>query len=194
MKQVKILGSLTVAAVLATALVGPSLAMGESTELCKVDESPCTSSVSHVHYVSTDMKVETSVMNYECDALLLADVSELGSPQVLEGSFTYTNCGSCTRTEENGPSILYFLKTGHESAKGTGESLVFVDCGSFLECSYTLENVTGSVIGPLLSSENNGEIRFKKAPLTHEEGGFFCPKEAYLEATFVPLSPTYISS
>jgi len=193
-KTVKTSGLLAAVAVFAMALLGPSIAMGESTSLCSADEDPCNSPVSHVHYVSNDLKVETSVMDYECDSLLLADVSELGSPQVLEGSFTYTNCGSCTREEENGPAILNFLKTGHETAAGTGESLVFVDCGSFIECSYTLENVTGSVIGPLLSSENNGEIKFKKAPLTHEEGGLFCPAEAYLKATFVPLSPTYISS
>jgi hypothetical protein len=196
-KQVKILGSLSVVAVLATALIGPSLAMGESTALCKVDESPCTSSVSHVHYVADDATILTSFMNYDCDILLLAVVSELGSPQVLEGNLTYSNCsGGCVRTEISESGTLFILKTGHEKADVTGEGVeIFADCGSALECVYTLENLTGKAIGPLLSSSGNGGLTYTEAVLSHVEGGgFFCPQIAKLDANFVPLSPTYISS
>jgi hypothetical protein len=193
-KRVKVLGSLAAVAAFAMALLGPSTAMGETTALCKADESPCNSAVSHVHYLSQDMEVESPEMTYKCDALFLGTVYELGAPQAIEGKFTYTNCnGDCSRTEENGPAVLNFLKTGHELAEGTGESLVHINCPGFFNCNYTLENVTGNIKGPLLSSEKNGEIRFEKTLLTHESG-VLCPSEAFLSATFVPLSPTYISS
>ncbi len=193
MKRVKVLGPITVIAIFAMALLGPSLAMGESTLLCEADEEECTSPVSHVHYEADDLEVLTSSMDYKCDGLLLASVGELGAPQVLEGSFTYTSCNNgCERVEENGPAVLKFLKTGHESAEGTGESLVHVGC-AFINCRYTLKNVTANIIGPLLSSEENGEIRFEGPALTHE-GGALCPTFGYLHATFVPSFPIYISS
>lgn len=197
MKTVKTLGSFAVIAILAMAFIGPSLAAAENTALCEVDENPCKSPVSKAHYTG-HIEVLTSVMNYDCDALFSGEVFELGAPQEIEGNFTYTNCtvsgASCTRTEENGPSVLKFLKEGHESAKGTGESLVHVVCGSSIDCSYTLAGEIASVIGPLLSKENNGEIKFVSQTMVHEAGGFLCPKTALLDGVFVPLSETYISS
>ena len=198
MKKIKTAGLLATAAILATALLGPSSAMGETTALCEADESPCKAPLTHVHYAG-QIEVLTSVMDYNCNALFLGEVSELGAPQAIEGNFTYTNCtanksASCTRTEENGPSVLTFLKEGHESAKGTGESLVHVVCESFIDCSYTLVGIVGGVRGPLLASENNGEITYAEQTMQKEAGGFLCPKTAKLDGTLVPLSATYISS
>lgn len=198
MKTVKTLGSFVVIAILAMAFIGPSLAAAENTALCEVDENPCKSPVSKVHYTG-HIEVLTSLMNYDCDALFSGEVFELGAPQEIKGNFTYTNCSaggsqSCTRTEENGPSVLTFLKEGHESAKGTGESLVHVVCGSSIDCSYTLVGIVGLVRGPLLASENNGEITYVEQTMPKELGGFLCPKLAKLDANFVPLSATYISS
>lgn len=198
MKAVKTLGSFAVLAILAMAFIGPSLAAAENTALCEVDENPCKSLVSKVHYTG-HIEVLTSVMNYDCDALFSGEVFELGAPQEVEGNFTYTNCHAnenvnCTRTEENGPSVLTFLKEGHESAKGTGTSLVHVVCGAFIDCSYTLAGQVASVIGPLLSKENDGEIKFVSQAMVHEAGGFTCPKTALLDGVFSPLSETYISS
>lgn len=194
MKRVKVLGPITVIAIFAMALLGPSLAMGESTLLCEADEeSKCASPASHVHYEADNLLVLTSAMTYRCDGLLLASGEELGAPQVLEGNFTYSSCDNgCERTEENGPAVLKFLKTGHESAEGTGESLVHVVCGAFINCRYTLQGLVGSVIGPLLASEENGEISFVEASLSHESGTL-CPAVGKLDAKFVPLSPIYIS-
>jgi hypothetical protein len=198
-KTIKGVGLLAMAGILATALIGPPIAMGETTALCEVDESPCKSPVSHVHN-SGEIEVITSVMTYTCDALFLGEASELGEPQKVVGNFTYTNCkvkgssGSCERQEENGPSTLTFLKEGHEFAKGTGESLVHVVCSGFIDCSYTLVGEFASVLGPLLSKDNNGEITFTEQAMQKEAGGFLCPKTAKLNATFVPLTPTYISS
>jgi hypothetical protein len=196
---IKALGPITLLAVIATASLGPSTAMAENTALCKVDENPCKSPISNVHYTG-QIEVLTSVMIYNCDALFSGTVSELAAPQVVKGNFTYTNCtikgasGTCTRTEENGPSVLTFLKEGHESAKGTGESLVHVVCGTTINCSYTLVGEAASVKGPLLSNEGNGESTFVEQPMAHEAGGLLCPKTANLDATFVPLTATYISS
>lgn len=184
-------------AIVAAALIGPSAAMGETTALCEVDESPCGSPVSHVHN-SGEIEVITSVMTYNCDALFLGEASKLGAPQEVVGKFTYTNCtanksASCTRTEENGPAVLTFLKEGHEFAKATGEFLVHVVCSGFIDCRYTLAGEVASVLGPLLSKEENGEITFTEQAM-QSEGGALCPKTAKLNATLVPLSATYISS
>lgn len=195
MKIIKALGLVVPVAGIAMVLFGSATAMAESTALCEADENPCESPVSHVHYAAAGkIKVVTSSMTYECKALLLAAVSELGSPQVLEGSFTYTSCDNgCTRTEENGPAVLQFLKTGNESGEAIGESLVHVVCGIFINCTYTLEGMTASLKGPLSSSQANGELTFVEQEMRHESGAI-CPEEAFLNATFVPLSPTYISS
>lgn len=195
MKAVKTCGLLAVIVVFVLALLGPSMAMGESTSLCNADEeSECASPVSHVHYTSGNMTVVTSVMTYECSALLLADAGELGAPQILKGAYTYTSCNQgCTRTEENGPAVLNFLKTGHESGEATGESLVHVSCGSTINCTYTLKGMIAAIKGPLLSTETNGELTFTEQTMVHESG-LFCPKEAHLTVKFTPLSATYISS
>lgn len=194
MKRVKALGSFAVVAIFAMALVGPSAAIGESTSLCKEDESPCTSPVSHVHYVAENIFI-LGPYTYHCDALLLASVGELGSPQVLEGNLTYFNCsGSCSRTEISEGGTLSFLRTGTELAEVTGEGFeILSNCGSGFHCVYTFENLTGHALGPLLSIASNGEITYVEQPLSHVSG-FFCPKETKLDAKFVPLSPIYISS
>ena len=182
-------------AVFAMAVLVPPLAIGESTQLCEADEeSKCASPVEHAHYFSNDLEVKAPEMTYKCDTLLLVDVSKLESPQVLEGYFTYSNCNNnCTRVEEGGPSVIYVLKTESESAEATGESLVHVDCSGFINCRYTLKEVTAIVAGPLISSQDNGEISFPEQELTHESG-FLCPLHVYLYITFEPLSEIYISS
>ena len=194
MKRVKTLGATTVVALCAMALLGPSLAMGEDTALCKADESPCTSLISHVHYVAEDIFI-LGPYDYHCDALLLASVGELGSPQALEGNLTYFNCsGGCARTEISEGGTLFFLRAGTELAEVTGEGFeILSNCGGSFHCVYTFENLTGHALGPLSSSAGNGEIIYVKQPLT-KVSGFFCPKETQLDAKFIPLSATYISS
>jgi hypothetical protein len=196
-KPVKKFGMLAAAIVCAMALLGPSTAMGESTALCEADQSPCGSPVSHIHYVATNLEILTSTMDYNCDALFLASVSELGAPQVLEGQFTYANCNhSCSREEVNGPTVLDLLKTGHESAEVTEDkengSGIHSMC-SLINCVYSFEGLVGSTKGPLLSINSNGEISWNGQTLVHTSGTI-CPTEAHLDATFVPLSATYISS
>jgi hypothetical protein len=195
-KLVKAVGGLAALALFAMALLGPSLAMGEDTALCGSDEeSECSSPMTHIHSEAKDLEVLTSAINYHCKALFLAEVTELGAPQSLVGNFTFTNCsGGCSRTEENGPTTLYLLKNGVESAEVTGEgSEIHVDCGLAMNCSYSFENLTGFAKGPLLSKANNGEISWLEQEITHTSG-LFCPSLAKLDAELVPLSPAYISS
>jgi len=176
------------------ALLGTSSAMAEETALCEADESPCASPITHVHYISNDMRIDIPEMTYQCDVLFLGDVSKPGAPQLVEGKFTYTNCNQkCTREEVNGPANLNFLKTGHETAEFGGEGEIHSHCDDVLDCTYSFKNLIGLAKGPLLSSETNGEIRYEEQLLT-KVSGTLCAKSAKLSATFVPLSPTYISS
>jgi hypothetical protein len=175
------------------ALLGPSVAMGESTSLCKADESPCASPVSHVHYVAEDIFI-LGAYTYHCDALLLASVGELGSPQVLEGNLTYYNCsGGCTRTEISEGGTIFFLRTGTDLAEVTGEGFEILSECDLFHCVYSFKGLIGDAKGPLLSTTSNGEYTYVELPLT-KVSGFFCPKVTKLDAKFVPLSATYISS
>ena len=194
MKPVKTFGTLAAVIVCAMALLGPSVAMGESTALCEADESPCGSPVSHVHYVAEDIFI-LGPYDYHCDALLLASVGELGSPQALEGKLTYSNCsGGCARTEISKGGALSFLRTGTELGEVTGEGFeILSKCGALFHCVYTFENLVGHALGPLLATANNGEITYVEQSLSHVSG-FFCPSETRLDAEFVPLTETFISS
>jgi len=168
---------------------------GSSTTLCTVDGKLCNEKnhVTHVHEVSVGKgKLLAGSITVECDVLFLStSVGALGAPQVIEGNFTYSNCGSCSATEENGPSAIEVLKEGHETTKVTGEGLVHVNC-SGINCRYTGEGLAGTGKGPLLSTQANGEVSISEA-VTEKESGFFCPSTSKLDLTTTPLSATYIS-
>jgi len=181
--------------VLAFALLGPTAAMAETTALCTVDQVPCNSLVTHTHYKSESLQLLTTLGDYKCDGLYLANVLLLGSPQLLEGEFSYSNCDKgCTREEINGPVLLNLLKTGHETAviEGTEVAEVKVKC-SFLNCVYSFSELTGTAKGPLLAKSSNGEFVFNEALLVHVSGSL-CPSTSRLDATYTLLSPAYISS
>lgn len=196
MKLIKPLLPACLAAILAMASFGASAAMAESTALCKADQDPCSeaNSVTHVHYTAEDIRVETSIMNYECDALFLGDVSSLGAPQTFEAQFTYTSCDKgCTRAEISEGGLFEILRTGDELAEVVGEGIeILVECGSNLHCVYDFEGITGQVSGPLLTG-NKGHLTFEKAPL-HHTSGLLCPAQGHLVALFKPLEAIYIES
>jgi len=180
------------------ALLGASSAMGETTALCKVDAlGSCSQAVTHTHYDAENIEILTGAIDYKCDALYLANVYSLGSPQVLEGEFTYTNCNhECTRTEENGPVVLHLLKTGHETAEltGTAGAGVLSECPEVINCVYSFQNLVATVKGPLLSKATNGEFVYESQPLT-SAFGFLCPSTPKLDARFILTSAkAYISS
>src|SRR5262245_26777297 len=117
MSSIKLVCLVAWVALLAIAFVGASAAMAESTALCKLDSSPCPAgeSFTHLHETSVVKVKFLGSPEMQCDALFLGDASELGSPLLIEGKYTYTNCGAgCSITEENGPAGLEVLWQEHE--------------------------------------------------------------------------------
>jgi len=199
-KQVKakMLGLVTLAALLAMTSAGVTSAMGESTQLCSTDPATSCTAATHVHETSVGKgKLLASSITVECNALFLGEVGSLGAPQVIKGNFTYTNCGSCIVTEvekEGHPvgSTIEVLKLGNEIADVTGEGEVHVTC-SGLNCVYNGEGLEGTARGPLLSQETNGEVSLQEQE-THKIKGLFCPSTAKLDIVTTPLSATYIGN
>jgi len=181
------------AATAATMLTGPTVAVAEQTRLCSNDSESCTPAT-HVHETSVGKgELLAGSIIVKCDVLFLStSVGSEAAPLVIEGNFTYTNCGSCTATEENGPSIIEVLKEGHETAKVTGEGLVHVNC-SGLNCRYNGEGLAGIGKGPLLSTQANGEVSIQEAE-TAKESGLFCPTVSKLDLTVTPLEKIYLTS
>jgi len=179
----------------------PGVAAAEETALCSEDGSKC--GVTHVHDTTLSgakAKLLTAIFNVECDVLFLGDVVEEGSPLVIQGNLTYTNCGSCVVEEVERfvgeeEEVVEFteiqvLKTGHETAEVTGEGEVHVSgCG--INCYFNGEGLTASAQGPLLSSETNGEVKITEQVITKVKGAF-CPNTSKLDIVATPLSATYI--
>jgi len=196
MKSIKALSVAALVALTATAFVGATLARAESTALCGIDESPCSTNnqVTHIHLVATKATLLTAIVNAECSALFLGETSaSLAAPLVIKGAFTLSNCShSCTVTEENGPAEISLLRTGHEAASVLGKILVHISCSSLLNCKYVGENLEGFAKGPLLAGAENGENSLLEQVMTNE-GGFFCPKTARLDIAVSSLFPLYIA-
>jgi hypothetical protein len=187
------------AAICVAALVAPAIATAESTILCSTDPASSCTAVTHVHEATlagSPAELKTSVLTVKCEVLFLStSVGGSGAPQVIEGNLTYSNCNnSCVVTEENGPSEIKVLKTGHETASVIGEGLVHVECGSFINCLYNGTGLVATAKGPLLSSETNGEVKLTEASVAEEDGSFFCPDTSKLTITTTPLSAIYIGN
>jgi hypothetical protein len=213
---------LAVLAVGITALTHAPSASAESTALCKADEQSCTEAnrvfhvhetsvgkakfltsvnpnlIHHVHEVTLSGKkarLLTSIGTVECDALYLGDVSN--SKLEISGAFTYTNCilggANCSIAEENGPSKVTVAGEGHETAVVTKENLVYVVCGSSIDCRFHGTGLLGTAKGSLLSAQKNGEVVLLGQSVSKEAGGFLCPKETKLDMTTTPLEATYFA-
>jgi len=201
MKAITVIGLAALTVLTATAFVGATSTMAESTVLCSVDESPCAEGnvITHLHGTSVGKaKLLTSIGTVECDALALGDVIGKGPPLVLRGTGTYTNCvlgnSSCTVAEENGPTETKALKEGHEIGSVVGEGLFHVVCGTTVDCSYNGIGLKGTIKGPLLSTQPNGEITAIGQAATKEPGGFLCPKTTKEDSTATSLVATYTST
>jgi hypothetical protein len=206
----KRLGLTSIAILVTIGLIGASSAIAGSTALCTYDplqegSEVCSSPSLRTHVHETSVlkgKILSSVLNVECDVLFLGDTLwngkaekvGLGSPLVLEGNFTYTNCNSgCEVKEVGGSSLVEILRTGHETAGVTGEDEFNVHCGFFINCTYNGEGLEGTAKGFLLSSEEtiNGETFFEGQELHRVSG--FCPEKAALDLTTEPLLSTFIT-
>jgi len=194
-KAIKMFGLAALAALMAMAFVGASSATAETTKLCANDSEASCGEVTHVHETTLSgakAKLLTSIVNVECDVLFLGDTTKgTSKPLVITGTFTYTNCGSCTVEEVGGGVEIKVLRLGHETADVTGEGEVHVNC-SGLNCTYNGEGLLGTGKGPLLSSETNGSVVITEQ-VAKKVSGLFCPSTSKLDITTTPLSATYIA-
>jgi hypothetical protein len=190
-------GLAALAALLAMAFVGASSAMATTTGLCSGDGEWCQA-VTHVHestLTGSKAVLKTNILTVECDVLFLStSVGTSAAPLIIKGNFTYSNCNNnCVATEENGPVEIKVLKTAAETSEVTGEGLVHLECGSFIDCLYNGEGLKGTGKGALSSTETNGEVKIVTQKVKEEGGSFFCPDTSELTITTTPLLPTYIT-
>ena len=200
------LGLAALAALMAMAFVGASSAMAENTALCKVmagagEDENCTAGnlASHVHETTLTgnlAKLLTNILTVECDVLFLGDVTSaglLGNPLAIKGNFTYTPCNSgCEAKEVSTHALITALKKGHELAEVKGSAEVLVKCGKLLHCVYNGTGLVGHALGPLLSTETNGDVTIKDQSTT-KVSGTLCPNTAKLDLVTTPLEPLYIT-
>jgi hypothetical protein len=196
-KPIKMFGLAVLAALMAMAFVGAGSAMAETTALCTEDlgtefSQTCGSAaVTSVHETSVGKAKLLASPEVQCDVLFSSTaVGAEGSPQTIEGHFSYTNCG-CTVKEVAGTTAkIEVLKEGHETAKVTGEAEINVNCFG-ISCTYNGEGLKGTAKGPLLSTQTNGEVTLSEQEVTGS--GFFCPSKGKLDITTTALSATYIA-
>jgi hypothetical protein len=192
MKSIKMV-SIAALVLMAMAFGGASSVMAESTQLCSSDPGAgsCGSAVTSVHGVSVGKIKLLASPEVQCDALFSStSVGALGAPQVIEGHFTFTNCG-CTVKEKAGTTAkINVLKEGHETASVTGEAEIIVTCFG-IECTYKGTGLKATAKGPLLSTEANGEVNLSEQEVSGK--GTFCPSHAKIDAKGTPLAATYIS-
>jgi hypothetical protein len=198
---------LTAVIAFAVAITSTGSAMAESTALCDQDPGTGASAVcppghllSHLHERGILWIFHTSVTDVFCTPLHLGDVksaNNLGAPLVIEGNYTFSSCtssiGGCSVTEVNGPSSLKVLKMGHETASVTYAFEVHIVCSVWLNCTYNGVGLKATAKGPLLATEENGEIYTAEQSLNKVAGGFLCPNVATLEVVETPLSAFYIT-
>lgn len=160
----------------------------------ETESCPAGKSATHIHETTGQKaKLLSSAFNIECDVLFLGEsLAEAGTPQLIKGNFTYTDCGSCSVTETSENALMEISKLGHEKADVTYEYSWLVECGGFIECEYNGEGLMGTAKGSLLATETNGEISVQGQVL-NKIGGFLCPKTTKLDIVTTPLNATYIT-
>lgn len=199
MRALKEFGLAALAALIAMGFLSASAAMAESTTFCAADQSPCEAAnqIREVHVVSVGKaKLLSSLGTTECSVLFSGTVKKTGAPLVMAGHFIYSNCTTgCSVREVTASSTIEVLKEGHETAKVTGEGLVYVHCAE-ISCSYNGTGLLGTGKGPLLSAQepDNGEVTLSEQATTKETGSLLCPKTAKLDITITPLTATYIAA
>jgi hypothetical protein len=223
MKTIKLACATVLALLAVVALASPSSSQAESTVLCSfppgvldieflslfdfhVIELPeaCDKidAVEHVHETTLEEHpalLLSSALEVKCDVLFLGDtLVVLASPLIIHGTFTYSNCNNnCTATEENGPAEIKVLREGTELAKVTGEGLVHLVCGAFINCRYNSVGLKGHGLGALTAEKEGGSPEWNgsvtlSAQEVAKESGSLCPSKAKLDITTTPLEAIYI--
>jgi len=166
-----------------------------TTSLCEKDEADCKSEnlLTSFHYKDKAAEILTSLINVKCEALASNTVGEPGLPLEIKAELTFSSCsGGCFVTVVSGPGKFLLERTSEEEAKATSEGFeIFVKCGTTIKCLLGPEKMTGSAVGPLVSSDN-GHLTFSKVSMGKGEGAT-CPEEATLDVLFVASTGAYIS-
>jgi len=206
MKRIAIVTLLAGIVATSSGTLGAESAMAGQTQLCRTDTEPCSSVVTHIHFVDPltllyavgAFGVTKDIL---CEALFSGEVLEVGKPQVVHGSFTYSgphgaggpcfemekkeNCGTIKETSAGG--LLKVLRTGTESGQVTGEGFTtLVQCGG-LHCVYNWKSLEASLSGKLKEGAGEGVFSFSEATLNKIEG-FLCPNTAKLTSSYKSLS------
>jgi hypothetical protein len=193
-KPIKVLGLI---ALMSITFVNAQSAKSEPyTALCNTDPGgilePCPGKniITHFHETSVvKSRFLSSAINVECDVLVLGEVlGELANPLTVHLTYTITNCTSgCTVKEENGPAESKLTREGHETTSVVIELLMHISCSGFIDCSYNGIGLKGTAKGPLLATNERGEVVISEQVLNKESGGFLCPKTAKLDITTTGL-------
>jgi hypothetical protein len=186
---------------MAMAFAGAGSAMAESTELCALDPgtaptAPCPEgeAITSVHETSVGKAKLLANPRVECNVLFSStSVGAAAAPQVIEGHFTYTNCGCTVREVTGTTAVIKVLRTSHETATVTGEAEISVNCFGIV-CTYNGEGLEGTAKGPLLSAQvpDNGEVSLQEQVVTGS--GSFCPSEGKLDIVTTPLTAVSIAN
>jgi len=167
------------------------------TSLCSKDEkSPFCKSENQlktIDYKDKAVEILTNLINVKCEGLVSGSVGEPGNPLEVKPELTYTGCsGGCFVTSVAGPGKILLQREGvAEEAKATSEGFeIFVKCGTTIKCLLGPEKMAGKALGALTTGDN-GHLTFSKVSMGKGEGAT-CPKEATLDALYVPTSATYI--
>lgn len=222
MRSIKVLSLVLATAIVASAFVGVSAALAESSLLCENDTKSATPTKAEcappetIHYLSVKVTLNekgeektedakaiflTGAGNIECNVLLVIKLEdqELVSthPLVLriaEEGISYTNCTSkCTVTGTGADLLL--LKTAEELGELTDVGFqIELNCPLF-NCHYSTAETSAHFLGALKGDTGGkGHLTYTKAPLTIQlELAGICPT-ATLDVLLQALKPLYIRS
>ena len=210
-RLMKMFGLAALAAVAAMAFVGASSASAEfNTTLCKeLKGLVCPEKLQWkegetIHLVQVEPgKLLNSIATVLC-LTVLGNLKVLGAslanaptPLLVDGSFTYKECGTnsthtnCKEVNETEEGLFHILKTGEHEGIGTGlNGKAHVHCEKVLgfitiDCEYAAEGLK-----PELSGLEPPHVTLEKQPVKLIEGGGLCPEESKIDALLTPLVDT----
>lgn len=204
MRSIKLFGLAAVAALAATAFIGPPSASATWTVLCKTSEPlacPAANEIvlKKVHFVALDGKLLSSLGTILCEeALIVAETLHLAKPLLIHPSeLVYKVCSlgstSCeVKTTHLG--LLHLLKIGVDIGElldleeGGSFTRVSVVCGKLVNCEYEGQGLVGEAVGG-----NPSTVTYKESVVNKVAGGFLCPETSKLDAVFKSLEALHIA-
>jgi len=194
MKHIKMLALAAVAALGLLAVAGAATASASAT-LCSTNTTPCTGTIyKKSTKISSSLKAGT-VATLTASTTVTCKKSTVGGVTTTDtghgeiNAFTFSECHTtsgqaCTVKAVN----LNYTATATTGAlditplAGKGNPGALVECGAFINCTFTVNSITLSVIGG-----SPATIVAKDEKLNGS--GFLCPSEAKWDAEYTVSSP-----